>query len=269
MRGLLIKSFYETWPTTLLFGSGLALATALLTFVLPQIQGDFADVLASMPFVTQIVQALFGIEIDQMNAEIMQAILWVHPVVLTLVWAHEIVICTRVPAGEIDRGTVDVLLGLPISRRAIYATESVAWLISGAFVLALGLCGHLAVANILDDESRPPISKVCVILVNLYSVYLAVGGLTWLASAISDRRGRAMGTAFAVVLASFLLNFLAQFWQPAQQLAFLSVLEYYQPAQVITSGEMPWGDIAVLLVVAVCGWTLGNEAFARRSICTV
>ena len=78
-----------------------------------------------------------------------------------------------------------------------------------------------------------------------------------------------MAIVFGIVLASFLLNFVAQFWEPARRIAFLGLVEYYQPAQILQSGTFPIGDGAVLLLVGGSTWILGGEVFARRSICTV
>ena len=118
MRGLFTKSLHEVWLTTLLFGLSLLAVEALLTYVLPQIQEGLGGVFDEIPFLRSMLAALLGTELgDDITARTMQAFLWVHPVVLALVWAHEIPLCTRTPAGEIDRGTIDVLLSLPVSRR--------------------------------------------------------------------------------------------------------------------------------------------------------
>jgi hypothetical protein len=107
------------------------------------------------------------------------------------------------------------------------------------------------------------------VLGNLYCVYLAVGGLAFFVSSLSDRRGRAMAVAFAIVLSSFLLNFVAQFWAPARKFACLGVMEYYRPAQILQSNVLPTADVAILLSVAAVAVVLGGEVAARRSICTV
>ena len=78
-----------------------------------------------------------------------------------------------------------------------------------------------------------------------------------------------MFAVFATVLASFLLNFLAQFWEPARVLSFLSVLNYYQPMNVVSVGRLPLGDVVPLYGVGIAGWLIGGEIIARRSICTV
>ena len=270
IRGLFAKTILETWLATLLFGGGLLLAMALLTHILPQVQEGLNTVFTEMPFVRMLVNALLGADLgNEITSEVMQAILWVHPVVLALVWAHEIVFCTRVPAGEIDRGTIDILLGLPVSRRTVYLSETAIWLLSGVVVLALGLVGHLIRSPGMPAEMRPPMSRIFLVMVNFYCVYIAIGGVTFLVSALSDRRGRAVAIVFAIVLGSFLVNFLARFWEPAEQIAFLSVMQYYQPAGTLRTGQFPSGDAITLLVVGGIAWLLGGEVFARRSICTL
>ncbi len=106
-------------------------------------------------------------------------------------------------------------------------------------------------------------------MVNLYCVYLAVGGMAFLVSAWSDRRGRAIAIVFALLLISFMLNFLAQFWGPAKQVAFLSVMQYYQPARILSSGDFPVRDVLILSVIGGTSWLFGCEIFARRNICTL
>lgn len=270
MRGLLTKTLHEVWLSTLLFGLSLFAVKALLTYVLPQFQEGMGEIYEQIPFLKSMFTALVGTELgDKITARTMQVLLWVHPVVLALVWAQEITFCTRMPAGEIDRGTIDVLLGLPVSRRAVYLCESVVWLASGLLMLAMGFMGHQLAAPTMPDEMRPEISRALLVIANLYGVYVAVGGIAFLVSALSDRRGRAMAVVFAIVLASFLLNFVAQSWEPARQIAFMSVMEYYQPAQILQSGDFPLHDLAILLAVGGTAWLLGGEVIARRSICTV
>lgn len=270
IRGLFAKTIRETWLATLLFAGGLLLALALLTHVLPQVQEGLNTVFTEMPFVRMLVNALLGADLGkEITSQVIQAILWVHPVVLALVWAHEIVFCTRVPAGEIDRGTIDILLGLPVSRRTVYLCETAIWLLSGAFVLAFGFIGHLVRAPGMPAEMRPAMFRIVLVMINFYCVYIAVGGVTFLVSALSDRRGRAVAIVFSIVLASFLLNFLARFWEPVEQVAFLSVMEYYQPANILRTGAFPIGDVTTLLAVGGAMWFLGSEVFARRSICTL
>lgn len=270
MRGLFAKALQEVWLSTLLFGCGMLLVKLLLTYVLPQLQAGMGGILDQIPFVKTLLSGLLGTEIgDEITARTMQSFLWVHPVVLALLWAHEIALCTRMPAGEVDRGTIDVLLGLPVSRRAVYACESCVWLASGILILVLGLLGHRIAVPAMPEPMRPELAIALLVEANLFCVYVAVGGIAFLVSAMSNRRGTAIAIVFGIVLASFLLNFVAQFWDPARQIAFLSLLQYYQPAEILQNGKFPLADASVLLLVGGTAWALGGEIVARRSLCTV
>ena len=166
------------------------------------------EIFEQFPIAKTLVTALLGTEVgDTITARTMQAFLWVHPVVLALMWGHEITLCTRMPAGEIDRGTADILLSWPVSRRKIYVCETLVWLASGILLIGLGYLGHRSTVSTMPVGMRPEWSRAALVMTNLYCVYLAVGGMVFLVSALSDRRGRAVAVAFALVLASFLLNF--------------------------------------------------------------
>ena len=270
ISGLLQKTLRETWKQTLLFGLALLIVEALLTAVLPTLQKVLNEFLVTLPFIRTFLQALLGSDLGgNITAQMLHAIVWIHPVVVAIVWAQEIVFCTRVPAGEIDRGTIDVLLSWPASRRRILLCDAAVWLASGALLVTMGFAGHYLAALSVRAEAEPPASRVLLVLFNLYCVYIAVGGLAYLFSALSDRRGRAMAAVFAVVLASFLLSFVAIVWPPAARLAPLGILSYYQPAQILATGRGPWGNMAWLVAAGAILWLAACETFARRTICTV
>jgi hypothetical protein len=156
-----------------------------------------------------------------------------------------------------------------VSRWRILLVESGVWLTSGAFIMTMGLIGYLHGAAALDPTTRPTFGQVVLAFINFYALYVAVGGVTYLVASVCDRRGRAIGAVFGLLLASFLLNFLAQFWEPANQLSFLSVLNFYRPATIIMQGALPWGDVTVLLGVGLASWIAAGWIITRRSICTV
>jgi ABC-2 type transport system permease protein len=269
-RGLVIRAFRESWPTTLLLGLVLMGVEAALAFVLPKFGAQMSEQWLQLDFARGIMQAMLGTEIgDRIGPQMFQSIAWVHPVPLALTWAHALVSCTRVPAGEVDRGTADVLLGLPVSRWEVFRSETVVWLVGGAAILAAALAGNILGAQGLPPEHRPRIFRLCIVLANLFCLYAAVGGLAWLVSSCSDRRGRAMTIVFLVLLSLFLLNYLAQFWHPLESIVFLSPLHYHRPVNVLGTGAWPWKDMSVLLIAGGAMWLTGGAVFARRDLCTV
>lgn len=264
-RGLIEKSYRQSLGATLLFGLGLLLLEVLLAYVYPTFRDEIHDVILKMEIVRKFVAGLVGTQVaDRMGPELLDALPWIHPLLLAVVWAHGITLGTRVPAGEIDRGTIDLLLGLPVSRWDLLTSEGIVLAVSGAAVIFMGVIGNIIGGAIAG--STVDLGKLAVVLLNLYILYLAVAGVTFLISSASNRRGRAVGGALSFVLASFLLDFLAEFWDPAQRLVFSSIMSYYEPLVIIREGSWPVADLLVLASVGGVAWTLGGVIFSRRDV---
>lgn len=268
-KGLLIKAVRETLAVTLLCGLGLMVFEMVLMHVLSSFLGQLAVQWLEIDFIQNMLRGLLGSEIDvNIGPGALRSIVWVHPVVLALMWAHEITLCTRMPAGEVDRGTIDVLFGLPVSRWQVYLCETLVWTASGLAIILMGVLGNL-VGGFMVGAPRVDPSQLVMVVVNLYCLYLAVGGLALLASTLSDRRGRAVAVTFGIVVASFLLNFLAQFSSVAKSMSFLSLLNYYRPLLIMRDSAWPIGDMLALFGCGALLWLAGGLVFARRDICTV
>jgi ABC-2 type transport system permease protein len=272
-RGLLLKAMRETWPATALLAAAMAGVEAILAFALPTVFDQLSAQLMTLEFFRSILSALLGTDVGTaLSPEALRAITWVHPVVLTILWTHAIILATRVPAGEIDRGTIDILLSLPVSRWQSYRCELVVIAAAGTVLVTAAAAGNVLGNLAADARFRQDILRLAPVVTNLWCLYLAVAGVSCLISAFAERRGRAMAAIFALLVASFLLNFLAQFWSPARAVAFLSVLDYHRPlAALQRSGSDAWplGDLAVLLAIGAASWTAGGLWLARRDIRTV
>jgi ABC-2 type transport system permease protein len=269
-RGWLHKAAIEIWPATLLCGAMLFGVEALLAYVLPTFEAQFSETVRQIRFLQTFVGAMLGVNVSgPLGPEAIRAFPWVHPVVLALVWAHALVCCTRTPAGEIDRGTADVTFTLNVTRWEILRSETAVWFVASLLVLTLTLLGNIVGGWYAAPDQPADLARSLVVLANLVCMYLAVGGLSWLVSALSDRRGSAITVAFVVLLASFLLNFLANFWDVADRISFLGLLNYYRPLFILRDGTVPWRDMAILLASAIGLWTTAGIVFNRRDVCTI
>jgi putative exporter of polyketide antibiotics len=268
-RGLVNKALRELWPTTLLVGLLVATFEGLIAVVLPRYESELGLQVLRMPFVKRIIEGMLGTRVaEQVGPEIIWSIPWAHPVMLSLILAHAVICSTRLPAGEVDRGTIDIALGLPISRWQWFRTDSLLWLGSAMLVIALLMTGNRVGSTISGSDRMLSLLETTIIYVNLLGVYLAVGGGGWLISSLSDRRGKAITITFVLIVTSFLISYLEQFWEPARFAAWFSVLSYNRPLFVFRDGAWPVRDLSVLYGAAVAFWTSAAVVFTRRDLCT-
>ena len=268
--GLLNKSVREAFAVIVVCCTGLMVFEGLMSYIFWTYEDEFTSSIGQIEFIQNSINSIVGGRAGEMiGPGMLNSLVWVHPLVLSIVFALEITLCTRVPAGEIDRGTVDVLLALPVSRWTVYVAETVVWLGAGVALVCFGYLGSALGYLWVPPEGRPEAHRIVFILVNLYCLYLSVGALSLMVSALSDRRGRAVGTVLAIVLTLFLLNFLGQYFGPLDRVSFLNVFSYYRPMPILNDGTFPLRDTLVLLGCAVPLWITGGVIFSRRDICTV
>ena len=267
-RGLVAKSVRELWPATLLCGLLVFAFECLISIVLPRYEQEFSLQMLRMPFVKRIIEGMLGTRMsEQLGPEIISSIPWAHPVMMSLVLAHAVICCTRLPAGEVDRGTIDIALGLPISRWQWMRTDSVMWVVSALSVIGMAVAGSVTGSMVGGGrmlDARPAV----MIFANLAGLYLAVGGGAWLISSLGDRRGKAMTIAFVLIVSSFLVSYLEQFWEPARFFSWLSVLSYHRPLLILRDAQWPVRDLCVLYGAAAVLWGSAAVVFARRDLCT-
>lgn len=270
MRGLLNKTFRETLALTVLCGAGLFVVESILAPVFWIFQEDLTEDIMKIEFVRNMVSSLLGSEVGaSLGPGLLTSLPWAHPLVLSVLWAHAITFCTRMPAGEIDRATIDVLFGLPVSRWKVFIAETFVWLGTGLAVIASAVVGCAFGNLFVPPEGHPDWARLMYVIANLYALYVTIGAITFLMSVLSDRRGRAVGAAFGIIVVLFLWNFLEQYWSFAERTSFLNVRAHYKPMPILSQGVSPVQDVVVLLVTAVVVWAAAGIRFARRDICTV
>ncbi len=195
--------------------------------------------------------------------------LFTHPFVLTLFSVVVISVATRSLAGEVDRGTIDLLLSYPVARWQPVAACVVVLLgalLLQTLVLWLSFRAGLEIGGIEIPESLGSLRWVAA---NLMALFCAVSGVALFFSATASDYGRALGRGLGFVIVSFLLNLLANLWSRIELLDVLSVFHYYRPQPIVEQGGPMVGDLAVLSLLTLVGWVGALVAFSRRDIATV
>lgn len=268
MNGALIRKTAR--DSALLLGISVvavALFQVLFAVAMSNLAPDLLDLWARLAFLRRIFQVLFSIDLSTtVSINTLIVIGFVHPFLFAVTWAFLVTTCTRVTVGEIDRGTADLLLALPVSRASIYASTSVVWVAASALIAFSAWVGVWIGGRIFILTEPLDMGRLGIAAVNQFALYVVIGAITMLVSSAVNRRGVAVAIVMSILLFSFLINFLEAFVPFIEKISFLGMLSYYRPVESVRDGTWPVGDIAVLGAAAAVAWTIGLVIFRRKDV---
>ena len=166
-------------------------------------------------------------------------------------------------AGEESRGTIDILLSYPVSRRRLILEKSLA--VTLACVVAAIVVWVMAMAGAAASASALPGDKLAAALVMLVLLGLDFGAIALAISAYTGNRAAAIGIAIALMVVMYLADALAAIVDGLNSIRPLSLFRYYMGADPLRSG-LNLGDAAMLVAVAVVLLVVSLVAFERRDL---
>jgi ABC-2 type transport system permease protein len=222
----------------------------------------------------KIIQTLMGGESIRIErAQDMLSISYVHPLTQTILCVWAIGRAAGAITGEIDRGTMELLLAQPVPRSRVIRAQFLVDLIVIPF---LCLCLWLGtwLGTLITGFGTPMEVDALAFgpsLFNVAALLFAISGYTMWLSAAGRFRGRVLGVAILITLLQFMANVIGQLWEPAQGLRTFTVFYYYQPQPIIlqsdwASNPQVWVRITVLVAVGTIGYLGALWTFTRRDL---
>jgi ABC-2 type transport system permease protein len=226
-----------------------------------------------------------------------------HPVVIILASVWAVGRAGGAVAGELDRGTMELLLSQPVPRNrlilahlivdaivipmiclAFFAGTQIGIAVVGPFEIdytavrkAVTKESPLLAAN-LDIPAEPERMEISgaaqfPALFNLAALIFALSGITLALSAYGRSRWKVIGYGILVGLGMFIVNVLGQLWDAAAFLRPISVYYYYQPQKIMLREEWstslfgaPVPAVGMLVAVGLAGYGIALRVFTRRDL---
>ena len=190
-----------------------------------------------------------------------------HPILLVAAFLFIIGLGVRSVAGEHEAGALDLTLARSLTRRS-YLASHVGVLVPGAAVLALAYATGAVVADRIFDPPGVPLEpgRMALSAFQAWLLFMAVGALALLVSALLSERGRALGIAVGITLGMYVGNFLFALWEPLRFLTRVTLFWNFAPGPTIQNGEIPWGNCAVLAGFTAVALGVAFFAFAQRDL---
>ena len=194
------------------------------------------------------------------------AFMFNHPVVLILIAVNAMLIPSRHLAGEIESGTLELLLALPL-RRGQFVLRL--WASGASLLLAIifaAWAGCFTGVALLDNLTGNFVFSMLKVGINLWLLSVVIMTYTLLLSTFAREAGKASLYAAAMTLVLYLLNFLSQFWQALAVTRPINIFTYYQPQKLALGLGHFAAHAAVLAAVIAVSLAIGLWQFQRRDI---
>jgi ABC-2 type transport system permease protein len=165
-------------------------------------------------------------------------------------------------AGDEENGTLDLILGHPVSRTALFAGRSLAFLLATLAILAITWLGFVVVVpGTMMDAG---VGELALPMVSLFGILALFGTLALLLSMLlPSARAAAMASGIAMV-GCYFINVMANIDDSLQPLADVLPFKYYQGGLAIDG--MNWNEWWMMLGVSALFVFIAWWRFSRRDI---
>ena len=263
LRGVLLKSLRDVGRAFVWWSLGLAGYAVLIVGLWPTVRDNpaLADLTESYPEELKAFFSFGGFDISTAQG-FLGTELYSLMVPLLLVVAA-IGAGARAIAGEEEQGTLELLLGNPISRRRL-AVEKAGAVALELVGFAVVLFVTLAVATTAAGMDVS-VGHLAAATTSAFLLSLALGCIAFALGAATGRRAIAIGLSAAVGVAAYLINGLAPLVDAIKAIRWLSPWYHYAAGDPLRSG-LSVGHVLVLAGIAAVATALAVVAFDHRDV---
>jgi ABC-2 type transport system permease protein len=174
-------------------------------------------------------------------------------------------------SGELERGSLEMLLAQPVSRLSVYLSKAVIAVLGLVFICA-ALWGGLAVGIRLIVKETDQVWPAMYIAptINVFGLGFAMAGIAALVSSCDRYRWRTigfMGALYAVAVVLKVIGRMAPGWE---WVGYASIFWPFEPQRMVANLEDSWRLLTEyntpLIVVGTVSYLAGAVIFCRRDL---
>jgi len=212
------------------------------------------------------IKAFMGGEVLQVgNVAGLIAIGYQDPFVLLLYMLYAVGVPTALLAGEVQRGTMELILSRQTTKTQIYICAGLIT-IAGMYALVIVMFTGTVVATMLYDfYQEVPLYFFFKIAIVGGMLASAVGGIALLAAACF-RRGLAVSITVGYLVVNYFVSIIADWWPRMKFLEPATIFNYVDGPAMFDKPGWPIGDMCVLLSLLTVSTILGGIIWSRRDL---
>ncbi|MDD5544583.1 MAG: hypothetical protein PHX83_15560 [Acidobacteriia bacterium] len=170
--------------------------------------------------------------------------------------------------SEIEVGFMDLILSRPLARHRLLTRTVAIILLATMISLGMMILGTWVGLRTLAprDVEWPSAHLIGSLALNLALLMLCWGAVALVIGSSVRRRAVAGGITGVLALTTFLLDYIARSWKPAESIAWISPFRYYSPLDLLMGLPLSSRNVVVLVGIALLGFGLSYLLFSRRDI---
>ena len=261
-----LKSY---WLTIVFYCGGLFLYSMFLTFIYPvarDLGTNYAEIFDKMP--EQVREAMGGANFlnNGLSFEGFLSLEHLQFFWVIAVAAFIIGFASRAIAGEVEQGTIALLLSQPVTRTQIFFSKLAVGVI-GIVALVGATVGGIIWQAYRLDIAIAPIEGYWLFISVAILFFVSILAIAMMFSTMVAERGRATLLPLLFVIASFVTDLFAKLNEDWEGLKWLSIFHYYgTPDSIITNASVDDLHLWVFAGIIVTAIVAGLVVFNRRDI---
>jgi ABC-2 type transport system permease protein len=261
---LLRKNLLESRWMLGLLSSGLFSLAWLFVFVSRRIESNFRTT-GRAPM--GMLRGLGGPSMDSSSAAVEMAF-WNHPFILLMFALWAIARGSGAVAGEIEKGTMDLVLSRPVSRTAFLSTQILFATLGLILMAAAMVAGNLVGVHYNTLDTPATFSQLLKPAINLVAFGWAIFGYTLLCSTLDLARWRPTLIGSVATLAGFIAHVVANIpsLEDWKWVDHLSIFNAYDPVELVVKGDSFGFNAGILGLVGFVAIALGYVVFLPRDL---
>jgi beta-exotoxin I transport system permease protein len=263
MNGALLRHTWRLQRTKLAIVS---IALTVWGFLLPVIYARFGSqftALMESGLLPEQFARFGGGDVFSLSGSI--ALGFIHPIAIILTSVFAVSFSASAVAGERQRGTLEVALARPISRRVLYLSLLAASFGFIAISIAALLAGSVSGATFAGVVKELAFRNLPLLWLNSVLLFGAFAAIALAASVSFDRLTPALGLTLSIVIAMYVLEVLGSLWPAAEGLQPYSLFHYLKAKAILTGFAAPF-DVVVLSSVILLAMVWALVVFPRRDL---
>jgi ABC-2 type transport system permease protein len=212
------------------------------------------------------IKAFLGGDILQAgNISGLIAIGYQDPLILLLYMLFAVGVPTALLAGEVQKGTMELILSRHTTKIQIYICAGLITLVGMYALVVVMFLGTVAATNIYQFYQEVPLYSFFKLAINGGILASAVGAIALLAAACF-RRGMAVSVTVAYLVVNYFISIITKWWPQMKWLDPYTMFNYVDGAKIFARHSWPVGDMLVLISILVVSTVLGGVIWSRRDL---